>query len=89
MLEKDKYVLGERHFKEFGIGDCVSWKPLNRDKQYGIITSTFVNQIGTDDRYVAMAKVRASYGGDLDLMLNNLHLESKVIRCLSMGINNT
>jgi len=81
MIKESRYIYGARCFETHKVGSMVSWKPLNRDKQYGIISKTFVSQIENDERYVAFAKVQSATGGNLDLMLKHLQLESEVKKC--------
>lgn len=81
MIKEGRYIYGERCFETFKVGSMVSWKPMNKKKQYGIISKTFITQIENDERYVAYAKVQSATGGSLDLMLKHLQLESEVKKC--------
>ena len=79
-------VLGGDLLDKFKVGSMVSWReplsePLsltNREKQYGIIIKTFLFQLGTDERYVACAKIACDTGINRCLMLNVLKLESEI-----------
>lgn len=82
MIKEGRYILGERYFENYKVGSMVSWRPINKEKQYGIISRTFIKQIDNDDRFVAFAKVLSATGGSLDLMLIHLQLESEVKKCL-------
>lgn len=81
MIKEGRYIYGERCFETHKVGSMVSWQPLTKDKQYGIISKTFVVQIENDERFVAFANVSSATGGNLDLMLKQLKLESEVKKC--------
>ena len=74
MNEQDN-IFDERFLKEFKVGDLVSWKALDQDKEYGFIQDIYSEDKGTNRKFI-FAKVMKTDGSFEPFNLSYLTKES-------------
>ncbi len=77
-ISKTQYTFGDKDFDSFKKGSMVSWTPINKEKQFGIIIRTFISGIEGTERSVALAEIITLGGQSIKMILKHLELVSEV-----------
>ena len=68
-------AVGRRLFKQFCVGDLVSWKKLGGGMEYGFILKTYYEEM-SEGRKFMFARVKKTDGTIENFMLSSLTKES-------------
>lgn len=74
-MNDQENIFDERFLKEFKVGDLVSWKALDQDKEYGFIQDIYSEDKGTNRKFI-FAKVMKTDGSFEPFNLSYLTKES-------------